>query len=117
MGIQPAQMNIGHLAVGELEAEKHHILNPLLDIALAVSGDRSRFFFKEMKDYRQIMGSKGEEGVLVLADHTEIDPLSINIIDPPQLAGVDHLLQPVHDRLIDQKMAHHQNSSPFPSQL
>jgi hypothetical protein len=76
-------VNICHFAVGELEAEKHHILNPLLDIAFTVSGERLRFLIEKVKDDRQIMGSKGEEGVFILADDTEIDPLSINIINPP----------------------------------
>ncbi len=102
-------MNIGHLPVGEPQADEDHVLNSLLDVTLSVRGDNDRLFVQKIKDHRKIMGRKRQEGVLVMSNHTEIDPLRIDIVNLPDFPGGDHLLQAIRHRMVEQQMAHHQN--------
>ncbi len=115
--IEPAQLDVGHLSIREPEAEKDHILNSLLNVALTMGRDDRGLFLKEIQDDRQVMGGKGPEGIFVLANDAEIDPLGIDVVDLSQFSGGNHFFQPVHHRVIDQEMADHENPLSLPGQL
>src|SRR2546429_9733553 len=63
-----------------------------------------------MEDHREVVDAERPEGVLVLADLTEVLPVAIDVEDVPELARADQLLKPRDSGVVEQEMARHQHA-------
>src|SRR5437016_6775189 len=111
--IEPAQMNVCHDAVLKVQADESHILNAVLDIALAAHTHVGGLHVEHEKNLRDIVRGKAPQGVFVAADTSQVYALRVDVVERAKLARLDHCFKTAHDRVVFEKMADHEHAVLF----
>ena len=70
-----------------------------------------RVLVEEVEDHREVVDPERPERVLVLADHAEVLPVSVDHQDVAERAFVDELLELLYAGVIEQQVAGHQDDA------
>src|SRR6516165_175032 len=91
--VEPTNVDVGNDLSRILQIKKNNIIDSILHIGHALSGNRDRFWVsKPILDDADVMGRKIPERIDIGANTAKIQALAVNIADFTQLARIDELL-------------------------
>ena len=106
--IQPGNVDLGDPAVGKVEVRENDVLDSLLQKARAAGRDTIRLFTKKVQDDRDIVSRQGPEGVLVLADDSQVQTRAVRVVDLAQLAAHHLVFHHGYRRMVFKQVPDHQ---------
>ena len=106
--VQPAHVQVPDHAALVLDVAEHHVLDVVLQVALAAGADLHRLVAGEVVEHRDVVRAEAPQGVLVGAHLAEVEPVGVGVEDLAQLAGVDELLHLGHGRVVLEQVADHE---------
>jgi len=86
---------VGADARGKLEVRHGDVWNGGVQEVVSHGVDVIRLFASDTEDQRNVVGCKGPEDVLLPADLAQGEAAGIDVLEPADLPGLDHLLQAV----------------------
>ena len=81
------------LAARKCEMRRRHVGDRLVQIRGAGCSDLDRLLPDERKDHRQIVRREGPQDVFFLPNLPKIEPIGIQVLQPPELAPAHDIAQ------------------------
>ena len=109
--VKPGEVQVGDPSGGEAQVAEHDVLDPVLHIRLAVRRALLGLFADQVQHDRHVVRAEAPQRVLLGPQLAEVHAVAVDVIERPQRARVDQLLQARHRRVVLEQVADHQDPS------
>src|SRR5436190_10508565 len=105
--VEPAEMEVRGETRREAQVAEHHVLHPLVHVALADGPALVRVLPGKAEHDRHVVGAEAPERALVGAELAEVEAVAVDVTDVAELARGHELLQPLHAGVVLEQVADH----------
>jgi hypothetical protein len=111
MGIKPTYVHVSPHTFRIVQRHKDHVFNSWLDVRVTAHDDVDWDCVQPVIDDADIVRGKVPEGIDVLPDNPQIEPLGIDIVNLPEQPRVNILFDFPHGRVVNEHVAGHKYQS------
>src|SRR4029077_9551234 len=86
VGIEPAEMDVRHDAILEVQAEEYDVLDALLNETLPADAHVGWLHLQHVENLRDVVRREAPQRILVAADPAQVHALSVDVENLAQIA-------------------------------
>ena len=105
MGVEPRHLHVRNHPGRELHGHEDHVLDALLQVAVATRRNRRRSCSQQEPRNRDVVRPEAPERVFVRPHLSQVDALTVQVVRRSQLAALQHLAQPNDSRMEQEQVS------------